>query len=377
MVFSSVTLVLAQNFIALNSQASSNWQTTIASEYLFDNNYYKINTNKQSEHTAKVSPSSKISIKQHRSVLNLGYSGNYGKNANHPDDDQFNHNIHTDFQLKIGDLSAFDFSAAYLTSRDERGVTASPVVSTAALAKWSGKKTSASFTVPLISKSFIRIGGKFEERNYETSYAFSSRNVSELNLTSILPITVKTAFLVKYLLQTTNYHSNSSNSTQLNRLSAGARWRTTGKTTSFANVGYEVNSPNNANPSYSGLFTDIRFLWQRKSYSAVNFTLSRKTTDNANTAEGYLVSSIAGFVWNHRYTDKWRSNIGSSLSFDEYGSGRKDVYVNPSLGINLKKSRHFLYHLNFQLMKRKSSQSALNYDNLIIQTGLKMQLESL
>ena len=367
-------LMLLQNFISDPAFANSKWQIGTGSGYLFNDNYFKTDSNKVSDQTFKITPSASISIQQFRSVLDFGYSGIYGLNETQTQDDQFNHNVHFGFKLKLGDFSGFDFSAAYLTSRDERGVSASPVVSTAALAKWSGKKTSATFTLPLIGKSLIRIGGKYEERNYETSYAGSSRNIVDLNIASILPVTVKTAFQIKYLLQITTPHLSASNAAQLDQLSVGVKWRTTGKTTSFANVGYEINTSNINNTRYSGIYTDINFLWHRKTYSTVNFKLSRKTTDNANVVEGYLVSNIASMIWKHQYTDKWASDIGTSVMYDEYELGRKDVYVNPLLGFSLKQSRMLQYNFKLLVSKRSSNQSALDYDNIIVSAGFNMRL---
>jgi len=367
-------LMLLQNFISNPAFANSKWQIGSGSEYLFNNNYFKTTSNIVSDQTFKITPSASISIQQFRSVLNFGYSGIYGLNTTQTQDDQLNHNINFGFKLKFGDYSGFDFSSAYLTSRDERGVSASPVVSTAALAKWSGKKTSATFTLPLIEKSLISIGGKYEERNYETSYAGSSRNIVDLNIASILPVTVKTAFQIKYLLQITTPHLSASNAAQLDQLSVGVKWRTTGKTTSFANVGYEINTSNINNTRYSGIYTDINFLWHRKTYSTVNFKLSRKTTDNANVVEGYLVSNIASMIWKHQYTDKWASDIGTSVMYDEYELGRKDVYVNPLLGFSLKQSRMLQYNFKLLVSKRSSNQSALDYDNIIVSAGFNMRL---
>ena len=372
----SLSMIFLQNFISGSVYADSVWQVSNGSNYLFDNNYFKTNSNHVSEHTLKITPSASVSIQEKRSVLNFKYTGVYGLNLNTTDENQLDHKIHTGFALKLGKTSAFDFLAEYLTSRDERGVSASPVTSGAPLANWSGKKTSANLTVPLIPKVKIKFGGTLEERNYETAYIGSSRNIISANLAAIIPATFKTAFQIKYGHQSTSYHTSTSSSSNLNHLSTGVSWRTSGKTTSYANFGFEKNSAIKTSSTYSGLFVDIKFHWKRKSYSTVDFTVSRKTTDTGNVADGSLVSNIVNISWKHRYTSKWSSTIGSNQSYDQYELGRKDAYVSPNIGISLAQSKKLSYKLSISSIKRKSNQSALDYDSTNLLAGFNFVLGS-
>jgi len=372
----SVIIMLLQNFITNNAIAKSFWQGSTGSQVLFDNNYYKTNADKISEQTLQLTPSATISIQQPLSRLNFSYAGIYGVNRTISSENQQDNTVSSGINIKFTDVSSFSFNAKFQTSRDKRGVSTTPVTSNRPLAIWSGKTSSASGTIPFVSTSKLHISGEFQERLYESTYASSSRNILKINVATILPLTFKTSFQIKYSRQTLSYHSDSTKNSEINRIFGGVNWKTTNKTTSFANFGLENNSRSQSGGIYSGLYADISFKWRRKSYSIIDFKLSRKTTDTGNIVDGYLVSNSMSINWNHKFPRKWRVSVGSGTKLDQFESGRRDALINPSIKLTFARSKFFHYNTSLVTTKRESNRSLLNYDNFVFSAGIDLKIGS-
>jgi len=366
----SVGLMLLASMIPTSADAKSSWQLGSGSQYIFDSNYFKTNVNPKAEHTFKLTPNAKFSVSQKRSLLNINYAGDFGFNLVETQENQLDHKASTGINIKFGSVSSLSFLTGYTTSRDVRGLPTTPTNNSSNLPSWSGKSVSSTLTTPFVSKSALRFSGKFMDRTYDSNFSGSSRNIIDLALTNVIPVTFKTSFQIQYAFQTTSFHENSASDSQSHRITGGMTWKTTGKTTSFAHFGLETNSAIQNDKPYTGIYANIKFRWKRKSYSYVDLSLSRKNTDSGNIVDGQLVSNNSSINWKHKYNFQWNSNIAIATSYDQFSLGRRDISISPSIGFNFRKSKHLSYLSRISVNGRQSNNAANNFNNYILSVGL-------
>jgi len=97
----------------------------------------------------------------------------------------------------------------------------------------------------------------------------------------------------------------------------GARWLTTGKTSSHALIGYEILQLSGSGTSpYGGLNIDVSVVWKRKSYSKVTLNVTRSSTDSLYYGTGFLINNKLSLGFSHSLTNRW--SVGADSDFLAY-----------------------------------------------------------
>lgn len=250
---------------------------------------------------------------------------------------------------------------------------------------------------------------QFEQTNAEVSYEFGSKvaigrlgikgGVNKLEYTNFEDFTnqlnynsqslggwfyyrvgkvTNLSFDVGY--QSTDYpdepDQTQSRNSEVYTVLTGLVWEGLAKTIGEFKLGVEQRKFElDAREDLTNLAIDAAITWEPKTYSIVNFSLSRKTMEGALGSDATLTTK-ATLDWSHSWTEYSYSRMGYEYALrDEQGNiSREDdthyVYANFNRYLN----KWLLFETTVTYLVNSSTNTLFDYDNQKLSIGLRVEL---
>ena len=156
----------------------------------------------------------------------------------------------------------------------------------------------------------------------------------------------------------------------------GMEWEGLAKTTGVFKLGVEQRKFElAAREDLTNLAIDAAIAWEPKTYSIVNFSLSRRTMEGALGSDATLTTK-ATLDWSHSWTEYSYSRMGYEYALrDEQGIiSRKDdthyVYANFNRYLN----EWLLFETTVTYLVNSSTNTLFDYDNQKLSIGLRVEI---
>ena len=167
-----------------------------------------------------------------------------------------------------------------------------------------------------------------------------------------------------------------SRNSEVYTLLAGMVWEGLAKTTGEFKLGVEQRKFELASrEDLTNLAIDAAITWEPKTYSIVNFELSRKTMEGALGSDATLTTK-ASLDWSHSWTEYSYSRMGYEYALrDEQGIiSREDdthyVYANFNRYLN----EWLLFETTVTYLVNSSTNTLFDYDNQKLSIGLRVEI---
>lgn len=182
--------------------------------------------------------------------------------------------------------------------------------------------------------------------NNRATTFLSDRDNSDVGATFFWRIAPKTSLLLQAKHTKVDYlDSTSTMDSTENRLLGGLTWEATAKTTGIVKLGMVQKSfsdparGNTTSPSWEGAIQ-----WSPRTYSRVDFNLSRMPAETTGGVGNYVDKTITGALWTHQWSSQVSTAASASYVTDVYkGIDRKDNWQN----YGLKATYHMRRWLDF------------------------------
>lgn len=345
-------------FPASSTIAMGGVSLAVLSSYNYDSNVFRSTTNAQSSRYYLVEPRVGVSLNIYKLSVSAGYVGSI---SHHPDFPQDNTADLSGFgSIKLNTRGRyFDMDVNYDKTQLERESIETSVLENDSkeTADKAGVSVRAGF--PMSNSRYeLQLQLGINGSNYSGLDAEKKNNIAGNVATELrYRYSGKTSIVYGYKADqkdiTSEIHSNFDSVSQ--SMHVGARWLTTGKTSSHALIGYEILQLSDPGTStYGGLSIDVSIIWQRKSYSQATLTVTRSSSDSLYYGTGFLVNNKLGLAFSHSLTSNWL--VGAETDFfayqsyaeyRHYGGGMqiKTSYNMRWVSVGLSSGYHFRYSL--------------------------------
>ena len=299
-----------------------------SSSYNYDSNVFRSATNVKQSQYFLVNPSATARLSISKLSLSAKYTGGFSYYQDTPENDSKDLASSGSLIWRANDRHGFDIKGGYSNAHIPRDSIETAVAPDDPVEFVERISMSVKTVFPLPKEKYdIQLGASASDSQYSGSDADEKNKKSGLATAELQYLYSGKTFLVYgYKANLNNLkldlYSNLDSVSQT--LYVGARWLTTGKTSSHAFVGYNIlqlSGPDTS--SYGGLNIDISAIWQRKSYSKVTLTVIRTSSDSLLYGTGFLVNNQLSLSLSHSLTNRWSVGFGPSISaFQSYAEYR-------------------------------------------------------
>ncbi|MDH5545903.1 MAG: hypothetical protein OEZ43_09935 [Gammaproteobacteria bacterium] len=294
----------------------------VASEYAYDNNIKRVNTNKEEALILLAKPTVGLQLDIGKFSLTAAGHGVFAYDQLGSGDDYEDLAATGALAWKANRYHGMTIEYLYSDAHIPRGTLEAFLPPTAPLEYEFTQIGSGKLSFPIYKDSYdLHLGGGYAEKRYFGAIT-TSRNRNQVFVEPELRYRYsgKTSAVFGYRINDVKMLDQAP-VTNLNLFSQsgyiGARWLATGKSQSHALIGYEfAHAYNDANgrDDNSGKFKiDVAAQWRRKSFSTVVLKLKRESQSSELFGVGYLVKSDITGNWIHKLTNHWGLDAGSTL----------------------------------------------------------------
>lgn len=160
------------------------------------------------------------------------------------------------------------------------------------------------------------------------------------------------------------------------RALAGFTWSGLAKTTGNFKLGYEQRKFDDAARSdFQGLALDIGASWSPRTYSTVDFSLSRKT-DEAVAGTNLTVATAGRIQWQHSWSDITTTLLEYRVTKrkEQNSNGREETTHSVHATFSRYLSNHIVFDVIAAATDNQSNQSVFAYDTHSISAGIRFIL---
>ncbi|MFC3200265.1 outer membrane beta-barrel protein [Alteromonas oceani] len=158
----------------------------------------------------------------------------------------------------------------------------------------------------------------------------------------------------------------------VSRYLIGAKWSGLAKTTGLFKIGYEKRDfDSDLRATYTGLTVDAGVTWSPKTYSTVDFNLSRRTGESGFS--DLIVNTTLLINWQHAWSDITATAITYQfLNLDEKGSNQRTEKRN-YLGVAYSRqlAKWLTVNAEYSVTLNSSTLERFDYDNQVFMLGFK------
>lgn len=306
-------------------------QARVMTQYAYDSNITRSEEKPLSDRIYIVSPSLHLGMRHKQHSLNLTYNAQLARYEEYFSENYNSHSANA--LLNISNYKGFRYvgQLQYSQSKEERGAPNTSVQSLdepVRLQRYSGGTRityeRSKFGGALYLDLSLR-GVSFD--NIEEKYRNSDNGVLELGGDFLL--TGKTSGILKFSASTTRFRFEEARQgdSTIFVYAGGLSWKTTGKTTSQALLGYNSKQYRNSGGQMFGtVFGNVSINWKRKSFSKGNIKLDHSIVNNTPANTQNVVDTGLSASYNHRFSKRFSSSIQTSTSMIQYQGDRTDRY---------------------------------------------------
>jgi polysaccharide biosynthesis protein VpsM len=331
-----------------------------------NDNLYSSPNNQSSDRITVLNPAVRFEARQAANTYSLAMGSAIGRYQNHTADNYTGYNVNGLADLDLSARLRAQLRADYIDSIDPRGSTNNPLSATPDRWRQTAGLGIFSYGAPgARGRIDFELGETRREytNNRETT-AGSDRTVDDIGATFYWRVAPKTSLLfqgrhskVDYTLSTSTLDSTET------RLLAGATWEATAKTTGIVKVGVVKKDFSDATRgSFTGISWDGQMRWSPRSYSHVNFTLSKAPAETTGGVGNFIDRTSTGVQWTHDWSSQITTDASASYLTDAYkGVARTDNTQNYGLKVTYKMRRWLNFGGDYTHTFRNSDDDNFDY----------------
>ncbi len=221
-------------------------------------------------------------------------------------------------------------------------------------------------------------------RRYDNNgQEYRDRDATTLGATFYARVMPKTSLLFEVAQTDIDYvnegaappGSTSLDSTE-RRYLAGVTWDATAKTTGTAKVGYLTKDfDDGSRDDFSGSSWEVGVTWRPLTYSAVDLTTSRSTSEQTTGTDDYVLTKDFGIAWTHDWGVRLSTKFDAKWAWDEYNTtDREDDRSTYGMGLTYALNRWLDLGASYRYLERDSSAAGKDYDNNTFMLTVKAAL---
>ncbi|WP_296051712.1 outer membrane beta-barrel protein [uncultured Alteromonas sp.] len=165
---------------------------------------------------------------------------------------------------------------------------------------------------------------------------------------------------------------NGSRDSLVSRALIGAKWSGLAKTTGRFKLGIENRDfDSNLREDFTGLTIDAGVIWKPKTYSTVDMSLTRRTSESGFS--NLIVNTTFEVDWQHAWSDITSTAITYQfLNLDEEGSNERTEKRNyVGLAYSRQLAEWLTVNAEYSVTMNSSTLEGFDYDNQVIMLGFK------
>ena len=354
----------------------------IGNSFLYDDNYFGSNTNRQSAFSTVFSPLIRAELRPRGgSIYALTYAADIGRNWDSSADNFVRQRLFFDSTVIITTRARLALQAQYAESFERRGSTDRP------FGTEPDKRADAN-VAGLFSYGAVGARGRVDvEAGYQQSEYKNNRAVTaafDHNTTfgggafywRVMP---KTSLLFRVRQSQIEYPGSAfaDLSSTERQYGIGATWEATARTSgvfSFGQLKKEFDSP--GREGYTGAYWEGNVTWAPRTYSNFNFSTAQHTSEATGIGD-FAVSRVVFLTWNHAWTSRISSRVRGGYRTDDYrGAGvtRQDDNSNIGAGVSYQFRRWLGFGANYDHLRRSSNVPNADYDRNVFSITISATL---
>jgi hypothetical protein len=330
-----------------------------------DDNVLLASTNTVSSPLYIVSPGLSVDARSAKTVLRIGYQGNFGWYTDSRQDDYANHFLTSSFDVAFDRRNFVRLGLDYTRAAEPRGSTDRPL---------SAEPDEYRLTTPSFIYAFgakgargrVEVYGDIQDKRYLNNRTFTASGDRENR-------TVGGAFYVRVsptlygVLEARGteirYDLTSPNDADERRHFAGLSWEVGAATTGTLKFGrLEREFVASTVDDYSTTAWEASVTWAPRTYSRFDLVASR-TTNEATGLGNFIVTDAYGLAWTHDWSSYWTTGVDVRYFKDQYqGFPRKDDTISLGLKVGYRFRRWLTFGAEYNYIERDSNFDASDYD---------------
>jgi len=281
----------------------------VMSSYDYNSNIFQTENDKVDDTLIKINPTLQLNTKINRFEISSNYSGEFNRYSTRSDENSnetnFSLNINTNDALQISTYA----NALYKTAEDLNGNVDDNVQLEEVPNSFDSLNGTVGFKLQNSSKA-ISIEGSFNYNSkvyQRTELRDRNSDSQAINLINKYIISKRSNFYFLYsqkdIMYTTSGNESSNNVDK--QYGIGGEWLATGKLSADMLVSFQNKMPNNSDiDEYGGLAANLNIKWRRRSFSIVDLSLNRTTSENVSKDYLANVNSGLSLSWQHGYASR-------------------------------------------------------------------------
>jgi hypothetical protein len=343
----------------------------------YDDNVTLSRSNQISSMLMTVTPAVVVGLEGASQRYYAVYRGNYGRYFSSPVDNYENHNLGLvaahDWTTRFRTAATYDFTRGH----DPRGAI---LTSGGPSSTWNLHRLRASGSYGAEGAQG-RVDGYagYTKREYADSGGLpDTRNYDQIEVGSTLGYRVGPKTMATLTLQHSDF--SHADAPQLdaseNRYLVGATWEALAKTRGLARIGYFTRSASGTGAStFSGATYEVAAVWSPLTYSTVNLTATRTSSEAIEAGSSFIVVDVATVTWEHAWFDRVRSTVRGLYGEQIHqGLDRKDTYYSLSGRVSYAFHRRLRLGAEFRHDNRQSPDPLLEFKRNVTSITLESSL---
>lgn len=303
----------------------------------------------------------------------LSYAGDYTRNTSRSRADADNHEFFAGGQNQFTARSSLDWRLGYLNKFDPLGTDLN--AGSDIPDHYSARVANALYRYGAQgAQGRIELGLDLEDKAYKTNNLPRAaqgdkvtRNVAGRFFYRVAP---RTELLAEYRNTNADFDTALLDNTE-HRVMLGATWEATAATTGTLKVGQlRKNYDASANRrDFSGGSWEGNVRWEPLTYSALDLTVGRYTSDPVGTAANvnYLLTNNNSVEWTHKWTSYLQSSVKAGRTSTKYvGNGREDDLDVAGVGLKYTFRSWLRAGVAYEHSKRDSNVSTFDYTRNLV-----------
>jgi hypothetical protein len=334
-------------------------------------------TNARSSNVTFLRPSVVGELQRGADRYTLSYRGNYTRYSNDKDFNANHHDITLAGDTYFSARSRLGLAADYSRRTDEPGQVNDPGSDSAD--RWTSRNLRGLYTYGAPgAPGRIELEGSTNAKRYQNNRANTEGSDLDTNALSgrfywrVMPNT----YAIAELRRTDNDYrlASSPNDNVDTRSLLGVTWDMTQLTSGTVKVGQQRKNYRTRDNVKRNTY-EAELNWAPRSYSTVTFNASRAEQDAIDVGSS-ITNNSQSVAWSHGWSESLSSNLGWSMSKDNYrnAAGRIDDTTNLTAGLKYQVRSNVGLGLDLTRTKRDSNTAGFNYKRNTVFASVQVAL---
>ena len=361
---------------------------TVDAETRYDDNIYTLPTRDVDSWVAVVRPGVELLFSKGGHTFSLGGDVESGTYATSPSgkDDYVDYQVFGEAGLIINSRNRIKFALQHAHGHDDRG-DARMDIPNKVVALFSPNPDEWDQDDLRIEYNFGVKEGRFRAMisghqmdldyvNHEFLTSLLDREEAEVTVVGYLKIAPKAEAFLEVRQKDVDYYKNAGldRDSWEDRYFVGLQWEATAKTSGSIRYGRQEKDPSApALKDFSSTAWELDLVWQPKSYSSLNLTASRGTSES---------SSVTAFKDEKAYSIRWKHDLSRRLSSsifytnineDYYGIARDDETESFGVDATYTVSDNAKINAEYYYKDRDSTIAGYDYERNVVSVGVAFE----